>query len=197
MLSALIFEFGGYLTFYPVGQLSELEVVPWFPLTLLLVSLSIERRSWPLMATAGIVMGQVFLAGRPQSYLTIGSVTVAWLIYKAYLADFPWHRTVLKLMLLTSFAMGIAAAQMLPTLQLTGLSTRSVLIYRNVAEGGFSFDQLTGFFVPQVIGAQNLYVGLMALLLAGLAVRQRQGKLLDGRASHLPFCLRRETPRHL
>ena len=64
--SALIFEFGGYLTYYPPLQTSELEVVPWFPLTLLLVTIAIERRSLLLMALAGASMGQVFLAGRPQ-----------------------------------------------------------------------------------------------------------------------------------
>lgn len=176
LLSALVFEFGGYLTYYPVGQLSELEVTAWFPLTLLLVTLAIERRSWLLIATAGVTMGQVFLAGRPQSYLTIGTVTVAWLVFTAVRANLPWSRIIAKLGLLTTFALGIAAAQWLPTLQLTDLSTRSILTYREVAEGGFPFNELTGFFVPQLVGTQNLYVGVMALLLAMLAVAQRRGK---------------------
>ena len=175
LLSALLFEFGGYLTFYPPGQLSELEVVAWFPLTLLLVTVAVERRSWLLTAVAGGVMGLVFLAGRPQSYLTIGTVTVTWLVYTAYRAELPRKRIALKLLLLAGFALGVAAAQWLPTLQLTNLTTRSVLTYDRVAEGGFPFVHLTGFIVPQLLGTQNLYVGLMALLLAALAVRQRKG----------------------
>lgn len=175
LLSAVLFEFGGYLTFYPPGQLSELEVVAWFPLTLLLVTLAVERRSWLLTAVAGGTLGLVFLAGRPQSYLTIGSVTVAWLIYTAYRAEMPWTHIVKKLLLLAGFALGIAAAQWLPTLELTDLTTRSILTYDKVAEGGFPFVHLTGFFVPQLLGTQNLYVGLMALVLATLAVQQRKG----------------------
>ncbi|MAU00944.1 MAG: hypothetical protein CL608_27680 [Anaerolineaceae bacterium] len=175
LLSAVLFEFGGYLTFYPPGQLSELEVVAWFPLTLLLVTLAIERRSWLLTAVAGGTLGMVFLAGRPQSYLTIGSVTVAWLVYTAYRDKMPWTRIAKKLLLLAGFALGIAAAQWLPTLELTRLTTRSILTYDLVAEGGFPFVHLTGFFVPQLLGTQNLYVGLMALVLATLAVQQRKG----------------------
>ncbi len=175
LLSALLFEFGGYLTFYPPGQLSELEVVAWFPLTLLLVTLAIERRSWLLTAVSGATLGLVFLAGRPQSYLTIGTVTVAWLIYTGYRADLPWTRIAKKLGLLAAFALGIAAAQWLPTLELTRLTTRSLLTYDLVAEGGFPFVHLTGFFVPQLLGTQNLYVGLMALVLATLAAQQRKG----------------------
>lgn len=175
LLSALIFEFGGYLTFYPPLQLSELEVVAWLPLTLLLLTLALERRSWLLLAVSGVTMGQVFLAGRPQSYLTIGLITLAWLSYTARREKYTWAQIVGRMMVLGGFALGIAAAQWLPTLELTRLSTRSVLIYDFVAEGGFPFAELTGFFVPQLLGTQNLYVGLLTLVLAGLAIYKRQG----------------------
>ena len=175
LLGALVFEFGGYLTFYPPLQLSELEVVAWLPLTLLLLTLALERRSWLLLAVAGVAMGQVFLAGRPQSYLTIGLITISWLIYTAVRQKYSWPQIVGRIGVLAGFALGIAAAQWLPTLQLTRLSTRSELIYEFVAEGGFPFNELTGFFVPQLLGTQNLYVGLLTLILAGIAIYKRQG----------------------
>ncbi len=175
LLSALLFEFGGYLTFYPPLQLSELEVVAWMPLTLLFLTLSLERRSWWLMALAGVTMGQVFLAGRPQSYLTIGFVVVAWLVYTAVQHKYSWLQILGRFGVLTSFALGIAAAQWLPTLELTRRSTRSDLIYEFVAEGGFPFNELTGFFVPQLLGTQNLYMGILTLILAGIAIYRRQG----------------------
>lgn len=180
LLGALVFEFGGYLTFYPPLQLSELEVVAWLPLTLLLLTLSLERRSWLLLALAGVAMGQVFLAGRPQSYLTIGLVTVAWLVYTARRAEYSWLQIGARTAVLGVFAVGIAAVQWLPTLQLTRLSTRSELIYDYVAEGGFPFAELTGFFVPQLLGTQNLYVGLLTLLLAGVAIYKRAGLFWAG-----------------
>ena len=175
LFSALLFEFGGYLTFYPVGQLSELEVAAWFPLTLLLVRLSLERKNWLLVALAGVSMGQVFLAGRPQSYLTIGTVTLTYLAYLGFQAGVSWWRIGGKTAVLTAFALGIAAAQWMPTLELTKLTTRSQLTYDLVAEGGFPFNQLNGFFIPQLIGSQNLYVGLITLILAGWAAYQRKG----------------------
>jgi hypothetical protein len=175
LLSALVFEFGGYLTFYPPLQLSELEVVAWLPLTLLLLTLALERRSWLLLALSGVTLGQVFLAGRPQSYLTIGLITISWLVVTAVRHKYSWGQIVGRMGVLGGFALGIATAQWLPTLQLTRLSTRSELIYEFVAEGGFPFHELTGFFVPQLLGTQNLYVGLLTLLLAGLAIYKRQG----------------------
>ena len=180
LLSALVFEFGGYLTFYPPLQLSELEVVAWLPLTLLLLTLALEKRSWLLVALAGVTMGQVFLAGRPQSYLTIGLITISWLIYTAVRQKYSWPQIIARIGVLGGFALGIAAAQWLPTLQLTQLSTRSDLIYEFVAEGGFPFNELTGFFVPQLLGTQNLYVGLLTLILAGLAIYKRRGMFWVG-----------------
>lgn len=180
LMAALVFEFGGYLTFYPPLQLSELEVVAWLPLTLLLLTLSLERRSWLLMALAGVTMGQVFLAGRPQSYLTIGFITLAWLIYTARKREYAWSHIIARIAVLSGFALGISAVQWLPTLQLTRLSTRSDLIYEYVAEGGFPFNQLTGFFVPRLLGTQNLYVGLLTLFLATIAIYIRKGLFWAG-----------------
>lgn len=194
LLSALLFEFGGYLTFYPPLQLSELEVVAWLPLSLLLVTLSLERRSWLLMALAGVTFGQVFLAGRPQSYLTIGLVTVSWLVYTAVQQKYTPTQIISRFTVLTTFALGIAAAQWVPTLQLTRLSTRSDLIYEFVAEGGFPFNELTGFFVPQLLGTQNLYMGILTLVLVGIAVAQRQGRFWQ---AILLFCLVASVGDHL
>jgi hypothetical protein len=180
LLGALVFEFGGYLTYYPPLQLSELEAAPWLPLTLLLLTISVERRSGLLMAAAGVSLGQVFLAGRPQSYLTVGPITIAWFVYTAYHAGLARDQTAKMFLLLGGFALGTSAAQWIPTLQLTRLSTRSVLTYANVSEGGFPFGQFAGFLAPRLLGAQNLYVGLLALLLASLAVYQRKGLFWAG-----------------
>lgn len=175
LLSALVFEFGGYLTFYPPLQLSELEVVAWLPLALLLVTLSLQKRNPLLMTLAGLSLGQVFLAGRPQSYLTIGLITFSWLVYTAHHEGFSGLDIVKNMMLLGLVTLGTAAAQWVPTLQLTKLSSRSQLIYSHVAEGGFPFAELSGFFATQLGGTQNLYMGLLTLLLAGLAAYKRQG----------------------
>jgi hypothetical protein len=139
-------------------------------------------------------MGQVFLAGRPQSYLTIGLITIAWLIYTARQAEYSWPQIGARIVVLGGIAMGIAAAQWLPTLQLTRLSTRSELTYNSVAEGGFPFAELTGFFVPQLLGTQNLYVGLLTLLLAAVAIYKREGLLWAG---ILLVCLLGSVGEHL
>ena len=79
LLSAAVFEFGGFLTGFAPLQVSELEAAVWLPATLWAVTWAIDHRSRWRMALAGLAFSQVFLTGRPQSYLTmLGSL--AWML---------------------------------------------------------------------------------------------------------------------
>lgn len=175
LAGAVVFEFGGYLTGYPPLQLSELEGAVWLPATLLVLTLAIDRRSARWAALAGAVMGLVFLAGRPQSYLTVAPVSLAWLAYWGRHHGLDWRRIAGWVVLLVGFALGIAAIQWGPTLQLTRLSTRAHLTYPLVSEGGFPFWEFTGMFLPSLVGSYNLYVGILTLAMAALALYRRRG----------------------
>ena len=174
-----MFEFGGFLTGFAPLQISELEAAVWLPGTLLLVAWAIDHRSPARMALAGLAFSQVFLTGRPQSYLTIAPLSLAWLAYYAHSHGWRWPAIARQAALLGVVALGAAAVQWLPTLELTRLSLRSQFSYDSVAFGGFSVPELAALLSPGFVGATpifvTLYCGTFTLVLAALAVARRRG----------------------
>jgi hypothetical protein len=162
--------FGGYLTGYPALQLSELEAGVWLPLALLLATLAVDRRSARWAALTGAPLALVFLAGRPQSYLSIIPLTVGWLLYRGRRAGRSWRELLVYLGLTLLFTLGLAAVQMAPTLELSRLSTRADFSWASAAEGGFDLWELGGIVAPRLAGSFPLYAGLVTLLLVGVAV---------------------------
>ncbi len=181
-LGALVFTFGGYLTGYPALQLSELEAAVWLPATLLAVTLAVDRRALRWAALGGCTLGLVFLAGRPQSYLSILPLTLGWGAYRAAQQRLPWRSAGRLLAVLLVGWGGTAAIQALPTWELTRFSARSAITWTSVAEGGFSWWELAGIVLPQRVGSYALYPGLLAIVLAGAALARRQGLFWFGAA---------------
>jgi hypothetical protein len=177
--SALVYALGGFL----VAHLNHVNIVAcaaWLPWLFLLVDrLLVGSPSHPARDAAwlALALGMEFLAGHPQ--LAVLSL-LALVAYAAYLSwAIRQQRRVLAL-LVTSLLLGLAlaAAQLLPTYELTNLSVRS---------GGVGADFFTSFSLhplylvsllsPFVLGnpypetSVELvgYVGLLPLLLALLA----------------------------
>lgn len=194
LASAMAFEFGGYLSGYPPLQLSELEAAAWLPAVLWLATLAVEKRNVKLSALAGLAFGQVFLAGRPQSYLTVAPLSVAWLLYHGRHQGLSCKALLVHLTAMLSFGVGISAIQWLPTLQLTRLSTRADLAYPLVSEGGLPWWELAGVLLPRLAGSHNLYVGVLALLLAAVTMVREEGRFW---AVVLAVCILGALGKHL
>jgi hypothetical protein len=174
-VSALAFTFSGYLTSFPSLQLSELEAIVWMPLALWMCTLAVDRGKARYLAVGGLALAMTFLAGRPQAYVSILPLTLAWMIYRARQRQFSWARIGGYIALLGGVAVALAAVQILPTLELTRLSSRADVSYVAASEGGFAYWELGGIFSPRALGSQPLYVGLAALALAALSVTRRKG----------------------
>ncbi len=179
LLGGAAFEFGGYLTGFAPLQFSELEAAVWLPGTLLALAWAVERPRPHRTALAGLVFSLVFLAGRPQSYLSIAPLCLGWLVLQAYRRGWGGWMAARHLAAFGLAALGGAAAQWLPTLELTRLSTRADLLYANVAHGGFGVDELAALLHPALADStpifETLYVGGLTLACAVLAVARRRG----------------------
>ena len=175
LFAALAFTFGGYLTGYPALQLSELEAAAWLPAALLLVTLAVDRASMRWAALAGVPLAMVVLAGRPQSYLSVLPLTIAWLLYHAHRRGLSWRHRLTLLAVSLAFGAGFAAVQVLPTWELSRLSDRSIFRWEHVSEGGFAWWELAGAVIPHVVGSYSLYPGVASLVLAGVALWRRRG----------------------
>ncbi len=175
LLAAVSFTFGGYLTGYPPLQLSLLESNVWLPAALLTATLAIDRSSSLWAGLSGLSLAMVFLAGRPQAFLVIILLTLAWFLYRALVKRIALREAFKLAAIMLLFCLGFGAVQVFPTLELIRLSARSIISWEHVSEGGFAWWELMGALLPHVVGSFALYPGLVAIVLAAYAIWKRQG----------------------
>ncbi len=174
LVAALVFSYGGYLVSYPVQQLAILEVQIWLPLILLLLSVGGER--WQKHGEkrhfiwAGLALGVSLLAGHPQSSMYVFYVSVFYWAFESYRSGGRiWPKVVLFCLFLLT-GLGVAAVQLLPGLEFMLLSTRAQATYQEMAHG-FPLHDLLQLLLPGILSQWSaLYVGILPLLLAALAL---------------------------
>ncbi|HEY8476467.1 MAG TPA: hypothetical protein VIN09_06335, partial [Chloroflexota bacterium] len=169
-LGAVMFAFGGYLTSYPMQQLAILETAVWWPLALYLIDRGADgSRPLPAWAAGGLVLGVAALAGHPQTMLYVGYATAAFLVWRGRARGHGWPTVVGGLAVVGGVAVGLAAVQLLPSVELLGQSNR-VRMPLEEAGHGYEARALVATVLPRWRGELALYVGLAPLLLAGVAV---------------------------
>ena len=171
LLAGAAFSLSGFLTSYPLLQLTILEAALWLPAALWLLELALQRRSLRLAALAGVALGCSLLAGHPQTSLYIALVVGGYALMRV-VACREGRQFVLVAALLTGgVALGLSAAQWLPSIQLAALSPRAQLPYEQLS-GGFGPSALWGLLRPNAGEWSPLYVGIVPLSLAlvGLSV---------------------------
>ena len=150
-------------------QIIQLSLLPWE--TLLLMRSwrgNGKPRSWRSAIWLGLLFGISFFAGQPQTFLFIGLFLSAftlfevWRRYKEHnLSPAPLlgkergsqiFRPLLHLALAMIIASGIAAIQLLPSLELTGYSARQHLSYGVAAEASLHLGHIIDFFIPKFYG---------------------------------------------
>jgi hypothetical protein len=199
LFSAITFTFGGYLTSYPALQLAILETVIWLPLILLLIDLGASelggrtRLGFLYLVLAGLAFGIALLAGHPQSAMYTLYVSLLYFLLKLWQARRPgadrvaYRSFALGAATFLLVGLGLAAAQIIPSLEFMRLSSRPDLSYQELA-GGFAYldfiqillPHATSFWSPLYIGIFPLLMSLFALYLlicrggAGQTVEQRR-----------------------
>ena len=78
-VSAVAFTYGGYLTSFPVQQLTILETAVWLPLILFFLDRASEQaRPLPQLVLAGLALAFASLAGHPQTALYVVYAVLAY-----------------------------------------------------------------------------------------------------------------------
>lgn len=151
LVGAVLFALGGYLTAQVehVNQLQGLAWLPWFFVALspLLVP-TVPFPSWKVTGPICLAIGALFalqlLAGHTQTVFISGVAVAAWLILLGAQGA-PEHgagriRRMLHLGVILALGIGLAtilaAVQLLPTIELTGLSSR---------QGGLPLNEVLSF----------------------------------------------------
>jgi hypothetical protein len=210
LLGAIAFMFNDVLIVH-IGNLNLIAAAAWLPLVLALYArgLSDRRVSW--LVGAGAVFAIALLAGHAQmtAITLIGLMAVAvWQIVLQMGASRQVRRVnstadnasrlnadsgvraagkMMGLALLTPLiALGLSAAQLLPSLEMTRYSLRAGLSYEEATAYSLPPAALASTFSPLLFGrgaaefwgpwerVETMYVGVLPLLLAGLAFRRRK-----------------------
>jgi hypothetical protein len=182
LTAAIAFAFGGYLTSYPPLQLAILETHAWLPLLLLCLDLAGERlergEGWAALRwtiLAGLTFGIALLAGHPQAGLLLGYAGLGYGLFRFWPrpAGWEWRRWSRPLGLLAAWGLigaGLAAVQLVPSVEYTVSSVRSSVSF-DEAGVGFQPYELIQLIFPVIGGRFSaLYVGLLPLGLAIVAV---------------------------
>jgi hypothetical protein len=174
-VAGVAYGFGGFLTSYPAQQLAMLRTAAWLPLALYCLERALgpsrPRRAW-LVAT-GAALAIVLLAGHAQTAMYALYLTAAYALWRARARG---HGLALGLQAAALPALlggGLAAVQLLPTVELVAISTRDRLPY-DAAAYGYELKALPGALLPGWRGERALYVGVPVLLLASLALAGRR-----------------------
>ena len=170
MTAAVVYATGGYLTSFPVQQITILSTAAWLP-WLLLAVLKLVRSSNGLarpVASAAIIFTLVLLAGHPQTALLVTYATVGFAAWQLATTR-DWRFRSLAVIGALVLGAGLGAAQLIPTLEFLAHSTRQGLGYDQVSRG-FGLHEVTAALYPGYFGGSPQFAGILALLLAAIAV---------------------------
>ena len=180
------------------GNLNMIAVAAWLPLIFLLFHRALtDKRSW-LAAWGGVVFAVATLAGHIQMTLFIATVLGFRVIWEIG-AHWPrngrigWWRDILSpagyLLITGAVAVGLCAPALLPFIQHTGFTERVSWNYSQTVQYSLAPGQFVSLLVPTFFGrgpafhwgvwdrVEVGYVGILALMLAVLAVMLRRDRI--------------------
>jgi uncharacterized membrane protein YgdD (TMEM256/DUF423 family) len=192
---SLVFTYSGYLTGFPVQQVTILEVSAWAPWVLLGMeglarSWRLETRDWRLAVSrwgpcvgrwvlAGLALALSLLPGHPQTSLYVLYIAVAFYFFRVLSpssfvlrpSSLISHLLKATGYLLAAILLGLAlaAAQLLPTLEFIARSPRAGMNYEAVSFG-LPLHELVSVIYPGYFGGSPEYVGVLPMVLMGLAL---------------------------
>ena len=188
LLAGVCFMLSGYLTGYPPLQLAVLRTAIWLPLLLwLLLRAWSEPRRMRYWAGAGAAFAFSFLGGHAQTWLFVAYAAAGWFVALA-VGGFTddrakgerWARA--RIPGLAAFAVtaaGLAAAQVLPSVEYARLSVRANVDYAYVS-GGFALQDAWNLLLPGVLTQFSpLYIGVAGLGLALLGALPALGGAIN------------------
>ncbi|MFQ5886618.1 MAG: YfhO family protein, partial [Anaerolineae bacterium] len=182
LVAAVVFALSGFLG--AQGEhVNQLSVFAWLPLLLFLFHEAYRQESVIYGLFASLVVGLQFLAGHAQASFITLSALGCYAIYLSLIRgrrSLPIWRGLGLFIGVALLGAGLAAAQLLPTLELSRLSLRG---------GGLTYRQVVSFSLRPTLLLRSLlpsfdyspfseyiaYVGIIPMLLASLALLRKRG----------------------
>lgn len=169
LIGSILYTYSGYLTGYPMLQVSVMESVAWTPLVFFGLELSMKHPRWLVRGSviAGIGVALSFLGGHPQTTLQIIYLALAYLAFAVYRGRISPVGFILRAGLFGGLGGGLAMIQLLPAWEFTGLSARVASLGYADKSNGFTVGEFLGTIFPKLFGVWSpLYIGVAGFLLA-------------------------------
>ena len=180
LLGSIVFCYGGYLTSYPLQQVTFLEAAVWLPLALWSTKLLHSTGEKRYLLLTALAFTLAFLTGNPQNLTQLLYATLAYYAYQCWRAHVPWLVALKRVGLVLALTAGLSALQLLPSLEWWQHSTRASISFEKAAVA-FPPNDLVQLIVTGLVSYwQPLYVGIFSLVLAFLACT-------TGRRRDFPF----------
>ena len=143
LLAALLYGLGGMLLAH-VEQINQLQGLAWMPWLFALMSRYLDGAGWPYGLLLAMALALQIFSGHTQTVFISGvglGLIGLWYIVRAG-RESGWRaaRPLLPLIAIAGLALLLALPQLLPTLELTGMSNRG--------GGGLNAQQATAFSLP-------------------------------------------------
>ena len=175
------------------GNLNMIACAAWLPLIFLLFRRALDETRPQLAAASGVFLGFAALAGHVQPLLFIVLALGLYFLYHVYGRRTEGWRALASAagVCLVAFAVafGVAAPALVPSFEMSRLTLRADLSYQDASLYSLPPAALVGLVIPSVFGrgpggywgpwprVEVGYIGILPLLLAGLAVLLRRDKL--------------------
>jgi hypothetical protein len=198
------FAFCGFMAAH-FGHMPMIFAAAWLPWHLLITRRLVVQQSWGYSLLLGVTLGLTFLAGHPQTFLyelLVVALYWGWLEATRPAIRVPATRdpralirdpALLRLarpLLAAAIAAGLGMVQYLPSAELAEQSVRAAISWEEAGEHALQPVGLLNLVLPRVFGSNPTnywvswqstenwgYLGVVALLLAGLALALRRDRI--------------------
>jgi hypothetical protein len=181
--AALAYMFGGVFIAH-IGNLNLIAVAAWLPLSFLALHLALlsgnKERRVGLAILGGVFLGIGTLAGHGQMTFLLAAYLGFYALYRAISEQSFWP--LMALLLLGVTAAGLAAINLIPSLEAVQYSVRAEFDSQRSAGYALPWRGLLGLFAPDFYGRGQVrfwgdwprveygYVGVLTLFLAGVGL---------------------------
>ena len=197
MVGAVAYMFCGYLVAH-AGHISQQNAATWIPLIFFFFYRAMTKRSPGNTVCAGVTLGVALLAGHFQPLFYLGVLLFLFVIYVAVVKrhgepDYPgfWYGLG-SLALVGVIGVALASVQLIPTLELIGLSARRKMPFASASAYYLPPKQAINLLFPRFFGAGGPgspnyfggwvfwetygYVGITTIGLSLVGLRRRGSK---------------------
>ena len=159
LFSALVFCLSGSLITRLVHHTIVAELA-WFPLVVLLFRKTLTEKSLTSMLLGGVLLGHTILAGSPQVSLYLFLLLVFCFVFEmTFSVQAKGLKGSLSLVPLSvgivAVGLGVAAIQLLPTMELAPYSARANLSYEKSLDGSLNWSGFLLLLIPKLFGAHG------------------------------------------